>query len=97
MTANDSMDLTLVLMGALHFVHPLLAAPYLPPQAAYMLLTAQAVTIQWEEQMEPFLTCTKADLLPYFLSDADLLMIELADHATVRRKRLLQQMVPKVA
>ena len=93
-TANYRAHLPLAVIAPLQFVKPLLSAPYLSPTAVYTFLTAHAAEMRWEEKMELLIPYLLATLLPSFLSATALLLLKLADHVTVSRKRLLQMMLP---
>ena len=95
-SAVDGQDsITLAFIAPLTFVHPLLTAPYLNPDAAYTLLMARAAAWRWDVPLAPLMTCLWASLFKVCASINSLTPLKMADQITVSRHCLQHQMVPR--
>ena len=78
----------------LALTHPLLTAPYLSPAAAYALLAARVHAWKWDAPLKPLITWLRSSLYAACPGVTSLSPLELNDHITVGRQKLIRAMVP---
>ena len=83
--SNDSKDLPLSSLSPLHFIHSLLLASFLFPPAVYTLILSQAISLQFQGHVAPFLTFIISTLLPSFTDATSLPLMHMAKHVTIRK------------
>ena len=79
----------------LALVHLLLTAPYLSPAAAYTIFLARSTAWIWDAPLAPLMKRLRASLFQTCPEVKSLPNLEMADHITVGRKNLQQQLVPR--
>ena len=72
---------------------PLLNALFTSPAAAYTLMTARAVTWQYDTRLTPLLKWMCADLFPTFSGVEVLPPLDMVNHSTIGRQRPLKEML----
>ena len=89
----EQSNLILATIAPIVFFLTLLTDPYLAPAAAYTLLSEIAAVWRWDSPLVPVMTWLRETLFEALARVGSLVLLDMADHITVVRHRLQNQMV----
>ena len=78
-TGAERVSTPLACITPLALTHPLLTAPYIPPAAAYTLLSSRTTAWNWDTPLAPLMRCLRASLYQTFPGVKSLPPLEMAD------------------